>query len=547
MEARAYQAWMLGQIPRVWAQGGSPLAVLPTGAGKSFIMARLIRDHDGPAVAVAHRRELVGQISLALARDGVTHRIVAPPGTIRSIVRANTEEVGKPYYSPNSRVAVAGVDSIPNSPAPWRATVTLVEIDEGHHVLRENKWGRAMGLFPHAKLLGVTATPERADGRGLGLHAEGLFTAIVTGPLMRELISAGYLSDYRIIAPPSHLNLEGVERSRATGDWMHSQLRTAVHKAQITGDIVHHYLKYAAGKLGVTFAVDVAAAQEIANAFNAAGVPAVAVHAKTPGSERVDAIRRFVRREILQLVNVDLFGEGFDLPAIEAVSFARPTRSWPLYCQSFGRALRPMPGKQYAIIIDHVGNIAGPYGHGLPDRPREHTLDSRERRSAERDPFGLKACQRCMGVYERFHYRCPYCGETPSVSQRSAPEFVDGDLVELDAETLARMRGEAERVDMPSDLYAKELHRRGCPEIGIRANVKRHEAKQAAQERLRTAMAWWRGIQVEQGYSERQSYRVFYLTFGIDALSARALQEKEADALCRRITQGLPFAAKVMA
>ncbi len=543
MKLRPYQSNLLVAINRVWTQGGTPLAVLPTGAGKTVVFARALHDHDGPAVAIAHRRELVGQMSIALAREDVTHRIISPDSTIRAIVRNNAEQLGKSCYSPNADVAVAGVDSIKGADDGWCRSVTKWVMDEGHHVLRDNKWGRAIDRFPNAQGLGVTATPGRADGKGLGLHAEGVFTEIVEGPTMRELIDAGFLCDYRVVAPPSTVDLSDVKISSATGDYSPIQLRNAVSKAKITGDVVSHYIKHANGKLGVTFAVDVAAAREIADAFVAAGVPALAVWAKTPPAERSDAIRRFANREILQLVNVDLFGEGFDLPAIEVVSFVRPTQSFPLYAQSFGRALRIMDGKTHAVIIDHVENIVR---HKLPDRDRVHSLDSRERRKSSSDPFGLRPCPECVRVYERFHVRCPYCGHMPQPALRSAPEYVDGDLVELDAETLARMRQAEEHVNMDPTEYEQELIRRHCPVQGLRRNVRIHEAAQLAQTDLRHAMDWWRGVRDSEGYSERESFKLFYLSFGVDVLTARALGRQDADELRERIHSTLPFAAQCM-
>jgi len=413
-------------------------------------------------------------------------------------------------------------------------------IDEGHHVLPGNKWGRAVAMFPNAKGLGVTATPERADGKGLG----EIYTQLVIGPTMRELIDAGHLSEYRIYVPPTTLDASKIKVSRATGDFAIKDMQAAVRKARITGDVVSHYLKWAAGKLGITFAVSIEAAGELAQAYNDAGVPAAAISSKTPGPLRTELIRRFRNREVLQLVNVDIFGEGFDLPAIEAVSFARPTMSLPLYLQSFGRGLRPMPGKTHAVIIDHVGNVAGPRGHGLPDAPRVWTLAGRDRRAPVLSPESVKVCTECARVFKRIHVHCPYCGHTPVPVERSLPEHVDGDLVELDAVTLAAMRGAVKSRDMPADEYARELARRGCPEIGIRAHTKRHCASQESQERLRLAMDWWRGVKRNEGLSERESYKAFYLEFQVDVLSARALPSKNADALCDRVRASLPFAAR---
>jgi len=285
-------------------------------------------------------------------------------------------------------------------------------------------------MFPQARWLFPTATPLRADGKGLGRHADGLVDVMVLAPSMRDIINMGYLTDYRIFAPPSDLDLTQVALSQATGDYNADQLRKAVHKSHITGDVVAHYLKLASGKLGVTFAVDVEAATEIAAAFRAAGVPAEVVSAKTPDALRSQILRRFKAREILQLVNVDLFGEGFDHPPIEVVSFARPTESFALFCQQFGRALRLMLSKRaatvhahltdeqrraaiaasekpVAYIIDHVNNVLR---HGLPDARREWSLDRRERRSnGKSDAIPMRVCvnPECIQPYERIYKCCP--------------------------------------------------------------------------------------------------------------------------------------------
>jgi len=540
---RPYQTDLKVGIEDVWLEQGTPLAVAPTGSGKTVVFASVIRTHGAPAVVIAHRRELVGQISLALAREEVHHRIISPSAVVRQIIANNTRELGRHFYSATAPVAVASVDSIHQASETWRRSVTLWVMDESHHLLRENKWGRAVALFPNAKGLGVTATPQRADGKGLGRHADGVFTHIVPGPPMRELMADGYLTDYRIYAPPSALKRSAIKVSSSTGDFVAQEMKTAVAKAQITGDVVQHYLRFGAGKLGVTFAVGVDEAHVLAAAYRTAGVPAEVVHAKTPAGERNDIIRRFTRRELLQLVNVDIFGEGFDLPAIEVVSFVRPTKSFALYAQSFGRALRPMTGKSHAIIIDHVGNVLE---HGLPDAPRSYSLDRAERRAENNDPNAVKVCLRCAGVYLRILTQCPYCSFVSTPTQRSSPEFVDGDLVELAPEVLESMRAAIAQVDRPAEEYAQELLRRGCPEIGIRAHVKRHRDTQEAQQRLRHTIAWWRGVKAFEGHSERECYRLFYLSFGIDVLSAHALTTKSADSLANRIRASLPFAAQCM-
>lgn len=541
---RPYQAEIKNDIYAAWNAGAANvLAVLPTGAGKTVTFSDIIHDHQGASCAIAHRQELVSQISLALARDRVRHRIIGPKNVVKLCVNVHMAEVGASYYDPSAPCAVAGVDTLVrrgDELAAWLQSVTLWVQDEAHHVLESNKWGTAAAMFPNAKGLGVTATPLRADGKGLGRHADGLFDVMVEGPNMRDLINMGYLTEYRVFAPPSDIDLSAVTVSQTTGDFNPQKLKTAVRKSHVIGDVVKHYLKIAPGKLGVTFATDVETATDIAAQFNASGVPAAVVSAKTPDAERIALLRKFKNRELLQLVNVDLFGEGFDLPAIEVVSMARPTQSYALYVQQFGRALRLLDGKQYAIIIDHVSNVER---HGLPDARREWSLDRREKRgkSAKSDSIPVKTClnETCLAVYERIYSACPFCGHVTPPAARNSPEFVDGDLCELDPATLAQMRGEIDRVDMDKEVYREELAAKHTPKIGQLAHVNRHAERQEAQAALRHSIAWWAGYQRAMGRNDSESYRRFYFAFGVDVMTAQALNTKEAIDLAGRINEHL--------
>lgn len=549
LELEIYQAWNNGAV--------NVMPVAATGSGKTVIISKVLYDEPGYSAAVAHRQELVSQISIALARNGVRHRILgAKKGSnlIRVISALQVAELGYSFFDPNAKTGVGGVDTVirmdPTDPIFQQARL-LVQ-DEAHHVLKANKWGIAAGMFPNARGLFPTATPLRADGKGLGRHADGLVDAMVLAPSMRDIINMGYLTDYRIFAPPSDLDLSQVATSQATGDFNADQLRKAVHKSHITGDVVAHYLKLAPGKLGVTFAVDVEAATEIAAAFRAAGVPAEVVSAKTPDHLRAQILRRFKAREILQLINVDLFGEGFDLPAIEVVSFARPTESFALYCQQFGRALRLMLSKEaaavhahltdegrraaiaasekpVAIIIDHVNNVLR---HGLPDARREWSLDRRDRRSGKKsDAIPMRVCLNadCVQPYERVFKCCPYCGHYPPPPTRSAPEFVDGDLLELDAETLAALRGDIAKIDGDAVIPWG-----ASPEVAG-AVRKRHWERQQGQAALRNVIAWWAGLESAQGRGESESYRRFYFKFGVDVANAQTLGAREAAELAERV------------
>lgn len=538
MQLRDYQQDLYEDIKRAWGWLHNILAVLPTGSGKTILFARVMADESGPAVAIAHRQELVSQISLALGCFGVRHRIIGPLQVVKMIVTQHTELLGCSYFDPNATKAVAGVDTIvrrADSLAAWCASVRLWVQDEAHHLLTSNKWGRAAALFPNARGLGVTATPERADGKGLGRHADGVFDQVIAGPCMRKLVTEGYLTDYRIFAPPSDLDLADVKISTRTGDFNPHDLRRSVHRSHIVGDIVEHYQRLTPGLLGLTFTVDVETAGIIAQAYRSAGVPAEVVSAKTPDRTRNEILRRFKRGELKQLVNVDLFGEGFDVPAVEVVSMGRPTESYTVFAQQFGRALRPLENKENAVIIDHVGNVIR---HGLPDAVRAMSLDRRERRRrGEPDPgvIPVTACTECAGVYERIYSACPYCGNIYEPALRSGPEFVDGDLCELDAATLAAMRGEVSRIDEHPDIIKDRMRNAGAPVGVFMGAAKQHRMRQEAQTDLRNTIALWAGLQRSLGRPDSESYKRFYFGFGVDVLTAQTLGRPAAQELTERI------------
>ena len=230
------------------------------------------------------------------------YRVLCPDTLGRACARLHMDELNRLYLDPGARCAVASVDTLVRmDPAdPWFAQVTLWVQDEAHHVLADNKWGKSVDLFPNAIGLGVTATPARADGKGLGRHASGLYDAMIVGPSMRGLIEAGFLTDYRVFAPKSDIDLSAVPLSDG-GDYSPEKLRKAVHKSHIVGDVVQHYLRIARGKLGVTFAVDVEAANESGAAFRANGVPAEVVSSVTLVGSRLMADKVGGRGTTVQL------------------------------------------------------------------------------------------------------------------------------------------------------------------------------------------------------------------------------------------------------
>ena len=534
MDLRDYQSADLSRIQASWQSYRHVLYVLPTGGGKTVVVSNVIANNPGASCVIAHRQELVGQMSRTLGRFGIRHRIIAPDSVIGEIVSSHVREFGRSYYDANSQRAVAGVDTLARRCDPkWTERVSLWVTDEAHHLLRTNKWGKVIDLFPNARGLGVTATPERCDGKGLGDMADGVFQCLVVGPDQRTLINRGYLTDYRIFAPKSDIDLAGVTISDATGDYSGPLLREAARRSHITGDVVESYLRIAPGKRGITFCVSVELADDTAKRFRDAGVRAECVSAETPDSLRMEILRRFGAGDIQQLVNVDLFGEGFDVPAVECVSMARPTQSYGLYCQQFGRGLRPLAGKDHAIVIDHVGNVMR---HGLPDAPRAWMLErpARRRRSTTTETeTPIKVCAKCTAVYERFRLGCPYCGYQPEIIGRASPRQVDGDLLELAPDVLARLRGEAQQVlEMP-------LLPQGLPREAVRHQMALHRERVSAQHDLRGHIAWWAGLQRSRGFSDREIYRLFFTQYGMDVMTAQGLKAREAGELTARLRAAL--------
>lgn len=419
---RPYQEAMIEGIRAEFRAGNrAVLLQLPTGGGKTITGSFMISGSQKRGLVcwwLSHRRELIAQTSRTFASMGIPHGIIAGGHSSDSQKLAQIGSI---------QTVARRLDHLPEP--------DVIIFDEAHH-LGAGQWQKIFERFPKAKIIGLTATPWRLDGKGLG----NWFQAMVQGPAASALMEQGALCGYRLFAP-GQIDTSAVKLQ--AGDFKRDQLSDLMDKPSITGDAVQHYRRLAHGKRAVAFAVSIEHSLHIVEQFKANGIPAEHVDGEMDTASRDAAVRRFVAGETLVLSNCELFGEGFDVPAIEAAILLRPTQSLSLHLQQVGRALRPAPGKAEAIILDHAGNSLI---HGLPDDEREWTLADRERQGrggGDRNAISIRTCPKCYRAF-RPATACPSCGHVFETASREI-EQRDGELQEVDAVTLKRQRKEEER------------------------------------------------------------------------------------------------------
>lgn len=529
LKADIYNAWQAGFV--------NVLAVSPTGSGKAMTLCTLAHElaytHGMPVVVKVHRKELVSQLCGTLAQLDIPHNIIAQKGTILEIIEEEKRLHGKSYYEPRSPITVVSVDTLLSRSdryQEWAQRQRVWILDEAAHQLKDNKWGKVCELFPNAIGVGFTATPQRLDKKGLGRHAFGLFDTMVQGPTVRWLIDNGFLSKFKVVVPKSDYKDYLEDNGSSTQDYTAKARAYASEHSHITGDVVENYLKFINGKQAIVFADCISAGKKIEEEFKSRGVEAKLLTGDTPSKERLQGVLNYRDRKIKVLINVDLFDEGFDVPGTDAVIMARPTKSLGKYLQMFGRSLRVAKGKDYAILLDHVGNLAY---HGLPDKIRKWTLDNIVKK---RDTTNLiRVCMNttCNLPYDRWLEACPFCGtepervsRTPGMSVREALEIVEGDLELLDPETLRELEAEINLED-PYDL--EERVKRTAGEYAGKAARKKQQERIETQKQLAEVIALWAGRERERGLKDRQIKKKFYLTFNMSITGA--LSQVKSDML----------------
>lgn len=495
-----------------------------------------------------HRKELIFQASMALARLGVMHQVVAPPDKIAEIKRRHVALFGQPYIRPNAQVAVASVQTLARRMSwldDFRPNIIIT--DEAHHRLA-GTWERIGSQTQYAIEIGVTATPCRTNGDGLGQ----VYQAMVQGPSMGWLIDNGFLVPFRVYAPPPKASFDKVHIK--AGDYDPNELAELLDTPTITGDAVKHYLKLAPHQPGIVFCCNIRHATHVAEQFRAAGVKAQLIHGGMEDLERDRLINGLADGSVELLVSVDIISEGTDLPVAVVAIMLRLTQSLSLFLQQAGRVGRPVYAsgydlevkeqrlaaitngvKPFGIIIDHVGNVLR---HGLPQSEQFWTLEGRRKRKrgqkeeVEQAPTTMQcpSCYQVHTVADGIEYAqshgypdgticCTDCGHVYDPPKSTGPKQREGELKEL-VESEEEIQRRRERIEQGRAQTREALLAMGMSQRRAEHILQARREKERLQRELREVVALW----------QQRSKRPVVDAFGfrpaeIDRMKPKAMRE----------------------
>lgn len=414
----------------------APVLVAATGFGKTHTSATIIRRAlaKGKRVwFIAHLKEILQATSRALLRERIPHGWIA------------AGQLGDRRQA----VQVAMVQTLVRRLERFQPPDLMI-VDEAHLAVANTyqeifKWAKAGPKYYEpggCKLLHLTASPQRLDGRGLGEIADTLIPTCST----QDLIDEGLLAPIRYYAPTG-VDLSSV--STRGGEYAQDELAALMDKPKITGSAVNEYRKVAHGRPAVAFCVSIVHAQHVAEQFRAAGYRAVAISGESDPVERDAALQGLQNGQLDVVCNCALWVAGVDAPAVACIIMLAPTKSIVKYLQSIGRGLRTHPGKDCCVVLDHAGNLAQ---FGPPAIEREWSLDATaKKKSAQKSEVPVKQCPACFATVFSAATHCS-CGHEFQVQARVIEE-VDGDLAEVDMKAVAKAkRQEQGRAQTEEDL-----------------------------------------------------------------------------------------------
>lgn len=424
---RDYQFEMVNQLNQAFSRVKRVVGQSPTGSGKSLILSAMIVDAIAKGervMLIAHKIELITQLA-----HHVRQWVKIDCGIISDKSRYKRD------YS--KQIQISSPQALIHVDFEDLGDFDLIVVDECHHS-HARSYARIFQYYNKARFLGLSATPSRVDGRGLGKlfdNVEG-YEELVTGITTQELIERGYLCPFRLFGNPL-LDTRKRKIKTTGGDFNKAELAEFVLQADVGGDLIENYRKFADGKRCIVYPASVELSKEYCQKFNDEGIPSGHIDAKTPHKERQLILDKFRDGEILVLCQHSIVIEGVDIPAIEAVLFARPTQSLIIWFQAIGRALRPAEGKEYAVIIDLTDNHTR---LPLPTADIEWSLDAMP-------VIGNKyafVCEDCTHVflplkydYERLWGYCPNCSGKyllPSPEEKGESKPKEGLMYKPDVE-----------------------------------------------------------------------------------------------------------------
>jgi superfamily II DNA or RNA helicase len=434
IELRPYQHEAVAAIRTAYRVGGhrSVLFVLPTGGGKTVVFSHIAEQAaaKGNRIAIlVHRVELLDQASRSLAALGVRHGLIAANRSM---------DLSAP-------VQVASVQTLARRLHRLPADLfQLLVVDEAHHS-NAGTWAKVLAHFHRARVLGVTATPCRCDGRGLG----EFYSEMILGPSPAELTAGGFLAPAKVYAPPIGFSAKGLRKRM--GDFDLRDAAGQLGGTAIMGDAVGHYQRLLQNRTAIAFCCSIAHAEAVAAAFQSRGISASSIDGSMDAGTRRRLLEQLGSGELKVLTSCSLIGEGVDVPSVGGCLLLRPTQSLALHLQMIGRCLRPQEGKE-AVILDHVGNIER-LGHHLDEQ--EWTLDGVRKRQREA-ALSVRVCPSCFSALRSGTQQCPECGHQFAPQPREIVQ-VEGELRELERRERRAEQSSAQSFD---DLV-RIGHRRG--------------------------------------------------------------------------------------
>jgi DNA repair protein RadD len=502
--------------------------VAPTGSGKTVLGAHIMISalaKQRRSLFFAHRRELIKQSFCKLARSGC-------PVDQLSIIMAD-RMLGNPPVDvdvdacddarlwlhgararPSAPIQIASIDTFRNRRAP---PSDIIIIDECHRALSPS-YLRMLDIYRDAVHIGLTATPWRADGRGL----EEYYQHLVVAALPSQLIAEGYILEPRVFVPPREdlPDLSGVRI--VNGDYDEHQLSVAVDDDRLIGNIVEHWFREARGIRTVLFPASIAHSKHLCERFAAAGARFEHLDGSTPARERDAILARVDRHEIDGVSSCDALSEGWDQPSVACAVLAKPTRSLTKYIQKAGRVLRPCVGKGEPIILDHAGCAYD--NHCLPHQDQEYSLKPRPKKPREQVP-GTIWCKQCWALLPSGTKICPRClfvfPDAPATPKPDKTKEAEATLVEVRAASMTEKRAvweslckraaaEAYHPGWIGIQYRNRFHER--PPAGF--TVPKYERPEASDAEMTVALARLKAIAELRRYKPGWVAKRFYEKFG---------------------------------